>query len=403
MRRWTPLRWELDLVDGGPLRDGTGRLLRRVLRQHRPGGRHRPALRRPRCRLHRPGGRPPGRHGGAGLRRARLGRPRRTGARRRLGSRAPLRPGVAEPGPHARGPGPVRGRRRRWPGASLSTSPTTEIPGAYLLYDGVHRRIPALFVGRDTGRPAPEAQERDETARLILEAVVEDTVTHNVLGLVPGRPTSSWCSSPTPTVRTGSRTTAPKPSWRWRTTSPRSRSTSCPRSILVLLSTGHFAIEEAWGRRGVPPPSIATDLVPRIAAVLSLEHLGALARAEDYPDRVSPRLRVRLLLRHPAPRGDGRGPRRHGPRRGDRLPRAAALRPRSATRPTAPPGRPTARPSGTSPDCPRPNFITGPGYLFNVEPVGATSTSKPCVARRSPSPRRRWSWRPHRGTCSARR
>lgn len=49
-----------------------------------------------------------------------------------------------------------------------------------------------------------------------------------------------------------------------------------PRSVPILLTTGHFATHTAWGLEDFLDRH-RDDLVPKIAAALCLEHLGALA------------------------------------------------------------------------------------------------------------------------------
>ena len=101
-----------------------------------------------------------------------------------------------------------------------------------------------------------------------------------------------------------------------------------PRSVLVLLSTGHFAIEEAWGveaflaspcdRPGAADRGRSQHRAPRCAGAFR----GLRGRWHDCE------LRVRCLLRHAAPRSHRHGPGSHGPRGGDRLDRAPAVRAR---------------------------------------------------------------------------
>jgi hypothetical protein len=143
-----------------------------------------------------------------------------------------------------------------------------------------------------------------------------------------------------------------------------------PRSVLVLLSTGHFAIEEAWGLEAFLSTH-ADDLVPRIAAAVSIEHLGALARPEDYAGSgliSTYEFGACFATPHRAVIDAARGAM-------DR----AAVTDSIVLRPFVPDT------TGNSPDgtswpgdgcpfwhtagLPTLNFITGPGYTFNVEPV----------------------------------
>jgi hypothetical protein len=249
--------------------------------------------------------------------------------------------------------------------------PDEEIRGAYLLYDAVHRALPALFVGRDTGRRLHEVRERGESVRLTLEAVVEDAVTHNLVGLIPGASDELVVLQSHTDGPNGLEDNGPEAIVAMAHHLASLPREALPRSILVLLSTGHFAIEEAWGVEAFLDQH-ATDLVPRIAAVLSLEHLGALAREEDYPDSsltTEYEFGCCFATPHRALVDAARGA----------MDRAAVtdslvLRPFVPhTTGHSPDG--TSWPADGSPfwhtsGLPTANFITGPGYLFNVEPVG---------------------------------
>ncbi|XVV07640.1 hypothetical protein ACQPW3_20585 [Actinosynnema sp. CA-248983] len=76
-------------------------------------------------------------------------------------------------------------------------------PDTYLLRDGRHRRIPAVFAHPDD--PLTEG----DIVTLVVEADIDVVETHNVLGVIPGSSPTWSCSRPTPTARTPWRTTVP--------------------------------------------------------------------------------------------------------------------------------------------------------------------------------------------------
>ena len=115
----------------------------------------------------------------------------------------------------------------------------------------------------------------------ILEAVVEEAVTHNVLGIVPGASDELVVLQSHTDGPNGLEDNGPEAIVAMAAYLAELPREELPRSVLVLLSTGHFAIEEAWGLESFLTTH-ADDLVPRIAAAISIEHLGALARREDY-------------------------------------------------------------------------------------------------------------------------
>jgi hypothetical protein len=248
--------------------------------------------------------------------------------------------------------------------------PEGEIPGACLLYDGVHRNLPAVFVGRETGRFLHDVQSRGSEVRLTLEAVVEDAVTHNIVGLVPGVSDELIVLQSHTDGPNGLEDNGPEAIVAMAAHLTSLPVTDLPRGVLVLLSTGHFAIEEAWGLETF----LAThsdDLVPRIAAAVSIEHLGALARPEDYPGTG--------VISHYEFGACFATPHRAIIDTARKAMDRAAVTDSIVLRPFVPDI------TGNSPDgtswpgdgcpfwhtagLPTLNFITGPGYTFNVEPV----------------------------------
>lgn len=159
--------------------------------------------------------------------------------------------------------------------------PASELTDAYLLYDGVHRGLPGLFVGSAEGDLLEE--HLDAEARLTLEAVVEDVETHNIIGVIPGASDELVAIQSHTDGTNGLEDNGPEAIIAMAAHLAHLPRNELDRGILVMLTTGHFAIEEAWG---VPAFLSAhrADLVARIAAALCLEHLGARADEgdEDY-------------------------------------------------------------------------------------------------------------------------
>jgi hypothetical protein len=248
--------------------------------------------------------------------------------------------------------------------------PEDDIPGAYLLYDGVHRGIPAVFVGRGSGAVLRDHLAGGADVRLTLDAVVEDAVTHNVVGVVPGLSDEvvvlqSHTDGPNGLEDNGPEAIVAMAAH--LATLPRG---DLPRTVMVLLSTGHFAIEEAWGLEAFLATH-AHDVVPRIAAAVSIEHLGALARPEDYVGSslsVEHEFGACFATPHRALIDAARGAMDRA-----RVTDSIVLRPFVPdTTGNSPDG--TTWPGDGCPfwhtaGLPTINFITGPGYTFNVEPV----------------------------------
>jgi hypothetical protein len=143
----------------------------------------------------------------------------------------------------------------------------------YYPYDGVLRSVPGIYVGRATGERLKAAAAGGGSARVTLTAEVERTSSRNLLGLIPGASRelmilNSHTDGPNAIEDNGPNAIVAMS--RHLARLPRR---SLPRTILVSLTTGHFyggAGQHAFVTRH------RHDLVPRTAAALTVEHLGAL-------------------------------------------------------------------------------------------------------------------------------
>jgi hypothetical protein len=243
-----------------------------------------------------------------------------------------------------------------------------ELTNAYLLYDGVHRGMPALFVGREEGDAL--LARVGETATLTLEATVDEVETHNIMGLIPGASDEIIVVQSHTDGPNGLEDNGPEAIIAMAAHFARIPTGELDRGILILLTTGHFAIEEAWGVEAF----LAThrdDLVPQIAAALCIEHLGARVAPEGWSGHrddqeyefgccfTTHHEPVIVAMRSALD--------------------AAEVTESRVVRPFVPDH------TGRSPDglswpgdgcpfwhaagLPAANFITGPGYLLNAEPV----------------------------------
>lgn len=248
--------------------------------------------------------------------------------------------------------------------------PAVALHQGYLLYDGVHRGLPAVFVSREQGEHLRAAAARGRKATVLLEALVEDVETPNVLGLIPGASDELVVLHSHTDGTNGLEDNGPEAILAMAQYLARVPRQELPRSVLILLTTGHFTTHTAWGLEDFLDRH-RDDLVPKIAAALCLEHLGALPWPLDQQEGVpespyefgcvfaSPHQAVIDTVR----RGLGR----------------AGVTESRVLRPFVPDT------TGRSPDgttwpgdgsafwhtagLPSANFITGPGYLLNAEPV----------------------------------
>jgi hypothetical protein len=246
--------------------------------------------------------------------------------------------------------------------------PADELTDAYLLYDGVHRGMPALFVGREEGDAL--LARFGEPATLTLEARVDQVETHNILGLIPGASDEIVVIQSHTDGPNGLEDNGPEAIIAMAEHFARTPPADLDRSILILLTTGHFAIEEAWGVEAFLAMH-RVDLVPRIAAALCLEHLGARVAPEGWSGHRDdhdyefgccfstahePVITAMRKAMDAAEVTESRVVRPFVPDLTGRSP-DGLMWPGDGTPFWHAAGLPTA------------NFITGPGYLLNTEPV----------------------------------
>lgn len=150
--------------------------------------------------------------------------------------------------------------------------PADAAQGAYYPYDGTIRPVPGLFVDRATGAALRSKAAAGAHARIVLRAQVKPVQIRNLLGLIPGASNQlvllhSHTDGPNAIEDNGPNAIVAISQYLARLP-PR----SLPRSVMVLLTTGHFA--GGAGVKGFVQRHRHTTL-RRTAAALTLEHLGA--------------------------------------------------------------------------------------------------------------------------------
>jgi hypothetical protein len=151
--------------------------------------------------------------------------------------------------------------------------PADAAHGAYYPYDGVIRPVPGVFVDAPTGARLIRTAGAGATARLELSSQTRHVHTRNLLGLIRGASDQlillhSHTDGPNAIEDNGPNAIVAISQYLARL--PRR---SLPRSVLVLLTTGHFA-----GGAGVVSfvERHRSGTLRRTAAAVTLEHLGAL-------------------------------------------------------------------------------------------------------------------------------
>jgi hypothetical protein len=146
--------------------------------------------------------------------------------------------------------------------------------GSYFPYDSVHRPVPGLFVDRSTGAKLKELAAGGVRARLTLTADVGRARSRNVIGTIRGASKELVVLQSHTDGTNALEDNGPDAIVAMAQYLARLPRRSLPRSVLVVLSTGHF-----YGGRGTSAFAERhrdDALGKRIVGALSLEHLGAL-------------------------------------------------------------------------------------------------------------------------------
>ena len=144
--------------------------------------------------------------------------------------------------------------------------------GLYTPYDGLIRAIPSIYVDRAVGAQLRRVAAAAGTVRVELEARVAHVNSRNVLGVIPGAREELVAINCHTDGTNGLEDNGPIAIVAISQYLARIPRHLLPRTILVLLTTGHFA--GGIGARHFVNHH-RRDLVPRIAAAVTIEHLGA--------------------------------------------------------------------------------------------------------------------------------
>ena len=165
--------------------------------------------------------------------------------------------------------------------------PAEAAHGTYYPYDGTIRGVPGIYVDRSVGAQLKQAAASGATARVTVPARTVSTKSRNLLGVIPGRSDELMILHSHTDGPNGIEDNGPDcivAACRYLARLPRA---NLPRTILVLLTAGHFI-----GGKGVEAfvARHKDDLVRQTAAAVTLEHLGATewnAGANGGPPRLT--------------------------------------------------------------------------------------------------------------------
>lgn len=149
--------------------------------------------------------------------------------------------------------------------------PRAGADGSYFPYDGVIRDVPGVYVDREVGAGLKAQAAAGRRARLRLPARVKRVGSRNLIGFIPGQSreiVTLHCHTDGTNAVEDNGPGAIVAMAQYLARLPRK---ALPRTIMILLTTGHFAGgagSRAFLRRH------ENDLVRRTNAALTIEHLG---------------------------------------------------------------------------------------------------------------------------------
>jgi len=241
--------------------------------------------------------------------------------------------------------------------------PADAAHGAYYPYDGTIRTVPGVYVDGTVGQRVKAAASAGDTARLALPAMVKHVTSRNLVGVIPGASDELMLLHCHTDGTNGVEDNGPNAIVAMSQYLTRLPRTALPRTIMVLLTTGHFhgaAGTAEFVRRH------RAGLLRRVAGAVTIEHLGA---REWEP---GPGGRYTLTGGYEpgtffTPESSALVNASYGALRGARAAPASVLRPY-----TPAPGSPDGNgwpAEGTDlwtmGAIPTTNYITGPSYLLN--------------------------------------
>jgi hypothetical protein len=242
--------------------------------------------------------------------------------------------------------------------------PADAAHGAYYPYDGNIRAVPGVYVDRANGAKLRQVAAAGGSVKLELRSETKQVKTRNLIGVIPGASDELMILHSHTDGTNAIEDNGPNAIVAMSQYLARLPRRSLPRTILVLLTTGHFA-----GGAGVEAfvERHKKGTLKHVAAALTLEHLGALEwlpKADGSGSKLTGQFEVGTIFTpETTPLVNASY---------DALKRAKAA-PSSVLRPfIAAPGSPDG--SGwpaegtqlwTMGAVPTANFITGPTYLLN--------------------------------------
>ncbi|KAB8052536.1 M28 family peptidase [Janthinobacterium rivuli] len=171
-------------------------------------------------------------------------------------------------------------------------TPSRTADGLYAPHDGVARQLPGVFIDRAQGQRLREGVLAGTAPilRLTMAATVRQAQTRNLIGIIPGKSEELMVLASHTDGPNGLDDNGPNAIVDMAQYLARLPQGSLPRSVMLLLTSGHFAggvgIEQFFKRHQ------DDGLTQRMAAMLAIEHLGALEVLPDSDGYLHPTGRV---------------------------------------------------------------------------------------------------------------
>lgn len=158
--------------------------------------------------------------------------------------------------------------------------------GLYAPYDRQLRKLPGVYVDRAAGARLKALARAGARLRLVLDADTEAVVTRNLIGIIPGASSELTVINSHTDGTNGIEDNGPNAIVDIAQYLARLPREALPRSIMIMLSSGHFAggvgIQDFLARHR------QDGLRGRIASIVTIEHLGATEWLPGPDGRLAP-------------------------------------------------------------------------------------------------------------------
>jgi len=145
--------------------------------------------------------------------------------------------------------------------------------GTYFPYDRKLRDAPGLFVDENVGAQLKQLAASNTPMTLTLPATIETVTTRNIVAIIPGASTDLTVINSHTDGTNGVEDNGPNAIIGMAQYLTRLPQSALPRTIMILLTSGHFA--GGIGAETFLDAHQSDGVLARIASIVTVEHLGA--------------------------------------------------------------------------------------------------------------------------------